>query len=149
VTRDARVDDASVAAERWNPDLEVLDEVDAFLDGTFPERAGSRASRLPGWAWVSALSHGGTEVLAALSDPPDPPVGAWGRAIGFLADEVLDLAGREDAELRDLQEGVLVRAELHFLDQAARGWAPRPEQFTAEVLAQLEHRRRAGPRTTT
>ncbi len=135
--------------KKWNPDLEVLDEVDAFLNGTFPERAGSRTARLPGWAWISALTHGGTEVLATLSTPADRPVGSWGRAIGFLADEVLDLAADEGTALADLQEGVLVPAELHFLDQAARGWTPGPEQFTAEVLAELEHQRRAGPRTTT
>jgi hypothetical protein len=132
----------------WNPDLEVTDEVDSFLDGSLAVGAGARAGRLPAWAWISTLAHGGVEVLEGLLAQRDRGrvASPWERAVGFLAGEALDLSEHREEPLRDLQEHVLVPAELHFLDQAARGWSPGPEQFASVVLAELEGHRRAGPR---
>ena len=131
-----------------NPDLEVLDEIDSFLEGNLPQHAGGRAARMPGWVWISAVAHGDPEVLAAVATRPEVNgvVGSWERAIGFLGGEVLDVADRREASVRDLQQRVLIPAELHFLDQAARGWSPGPAEFASDVLAQLEEHRRAGPR---
>jgi hypothetical protein len=90
----------------------------------------------------------GSRLLVGLSAPGDGnrTVGPWERAVGFLAGEALDLAGRCEQSLRDLQARVLVPAELDVLAQAARGGTPGPEQFASGVLAELEEDRRAGPR---
>jgi hypothetical protein len=130
------------------PELDVLDEVDWYLDGTLPARTKVRPARLPAWAWISMLAHGSPETLASLSTPRAQEHGepAWEQAVAFLAGEALDVAGRGEELVRALQRSLLIPAELHFLDQAARGWSPGPKQFAAEVHAGLEERRRAGPR---
>jgi hypothetical protein len=129
------------------PELEVLDEVDWSLDGTFLTHTRVRPARVPAWAWLSALAHGGPDTLAALvAQGGDGVVAPWSRAVAFLAGELLDLADHREASVRALQRSVLVPAELRFLDSAARGWSPDPQQFAGEVLAALEERRRAGPR---
>lgn len=129
------------------PDREVADTAQSLLDGTLPERAGGRARRLPPWAWISALVHGdrhGLEQLACRQGDRDAAA-SWAQAVGFLAGEVLDLAGGQDERLVDLQRRILVPVELDLLDQAARGWTPGPQHVVSTVLADLDEERRARP----
>jgi hypothetical protein len=130
------------------PELEVLDEVDWYLDGTFLTRTRTRPARVPPWAWISVLAHGGPDALASLAarEGKDQGVAPWPLAVAFLAGEALDVAGRRAESVRALQRSVLVPAELRFLEQSARGSSPEPGQFATEVLAELEEQRSAGPR---
>jgi hypothetical protein len=120
---------------------------ESYLRGALPRRAGSRARRLPPWAWVSALAHGNREAVEELArrQGDQDAAAAWARAVGFLAGEVLDVAGGRADRVGELQHRVLVPAELDFLDRAAQGRAPEPERFVAGVLAVLEEERRARP----
>ena len=134
---------------RWagGADRELVELAEGFLRGALPGRAGPRAKRLPPWAWVSALAHGGRgtlEELACRQGDRDVAAG-WARAVGFLAGEALDVAGPGDDRLAELQRRVLVPAELAFLDQAAEDRAPEPERFVAGVLPAIERERRARP----
>jgi hypothetical protein len=128
-------------------DRELVEVAESYLRGALPGRAGGRARRLPPWAWVSALAHGSREAveeLACRQGDRDTAAG-WARAVGFLAGEVLDVAGGREERVGELQHRVLVPAELDYLDRAAQGRAPEPERFVAGVLAVLEEERRARP----
>jgi hypothetical protein len=130
------------------PELEVLDEVDWYLDGTLLTHRRTRPARMPPWAWISVLAHGDPDALADLAAPEgrDHVVAPWPLAVSFLAGETLDVAGRQAGAVRALQRSVLIPAELRFLERSARGGNPGPEQFATEVLAELEEQRSAGPR---
>ena len=93
---------------------ELVDECQAFLEGTLVERLVGDGSPIPNWAWTNLLAHG-TEVQ--LQDPPmfgigpRSPLWAWSQGRALLASEVLGYA-RSCPSLASFQTAVLVPLEL-------------------------------------
>lgn len=92
----------------------------SFWNGRYADHLLQRGQAVPAWAWVNALAHGSTLLVASLATatPPAPDltdaVSSWMRARKAMALAVMELVSREGIRLRELQLQVLVGIELEL-----------------------------------
>jgi hypothetical protein len=93
----------------------LIEETSAFLQGRAPDLYEVRGQRIPTWARLNPMAHAPAAYIRALADRHHvefQPSGSWNWALGSLAEEMVTLAGDEDAELAALQRRHLVPLEL-------------------------------------
>lgn len=92
----------------------------AFWNGRYAEHLIRQGAPVPAWAWLNALAHGSTLLVASLATAPpvtdDLPeeLHPWARARKALALAVMELVSREGIRLRELQLLVLTGIELEL-----------------------------------
>lgn len=92
----------------------------AFWSGRYAEHLVRQGAPVPAWAWLNALAHGSSLLVASLASatsvPPDLPeaMAPWARARKALALAVMDLVSQEGVRLGELQLEVLVGLELEL-----------------------------------
>ncbi len=125
-------------------DGELVQAVEAVLEGRYAEFLQRRGSRVPPWAWTNLLAHGTEADLQRATHRRIRPywdMSVWRRAQSYLAGEVLD-AARYAGSLAALQHEILVPLECDLV-----GWIPSrytsAGQWAARVLAALDDHRRA------
>jgi hypothetical protein len=97
----------------------VVDEVEQFLEGQILENFGENRESAPDWVWLSVLSHGSDELLAACAAGQEAPAGSgsrclWDRTLSFLAQVLLDHADRTGTPVSILQRRIVVPIELQL-----------------------------------
>lgn len=95
--------------------LRLVEETEAFLEGTLVELYERLGVPIPSWAWTNALAHGSEAHLTEVANrvARRPPDGDWYAARAFVAREVLAAAPRCGG-LRQLQATVVAPLELHL-----------------------------------
>jgi hypothetical protein len=140
--------------ERLGPDVrqesrrhmarELAGECEAFLTGTYAERAVQRGGDPPVWAWTNLLAHGGETQLVdeARGHAKDVlPSRRWREARAYLATELLARA-RRGTSIARLQREVLVPLELQLASRpGVQCW--QPQEWVTAVLAALDEHRQA------
>lgn len=104
--------------ERWRnalfgpatPALDLSGEVEAFLNGTYPEILERRGEPVPAWAWINPLAHGGLDDVRRLADmaEDDGPQ----EFVAGLARALLDQLRERQVSLDDIQRNRLIPLEL-------------------------------------
>lgn len=116
----------------------LIEECQAFLDGSFAELVEASGVTVPVWAWLNLLAHG---TMTELRDEADAlgEGDRWRQARAFLAGEVIEVIDTARMPLTQLQHDVLVPLELDVLDSR---WSNRwtPAQLVRGVLGVLPDR---------
>jgi hypothetical protein len=92
----------------------------AFWNGRYADFLLQRGEHVPCWAWMNALAHGSTLLVASLATATPVPdqlgedLRPWFRARKAMALAVMELVSREGVRLRELQEKVLIGLELEL-----------------------------------
>jgi hypothetical protein len=127
------------------PGCAILEECEAFLDGSWIEHEAARGGPAPSWAWVAVLAHSDAERLTRLACDDRVHVPAdrrpWWDAVAFLAGEILDTARGLSWSPEQLQRAALIPLELELLAEEASGRAaiPRdPQTFVGRVVTALD-----------
>ncbi len=96
----------------------LVGECESFLSGRYPELLLSEGSRVPDWAWMSALAHAPVEALAAdtrqaLTAPGrDRMTVLWEGALELLAGELMMTAERAGTTVERIQRALVAEVEL-------------------------------------
>ncbi len=99
----------------------LIEDCQRLLAGRVLESLAPDQVSVPQWAWVNALAHGSETDLRllasqpAVSPPWRPDLLRWGRAVSFLADELLSHAETLDLPIGELQHRLMVPIELQAL----------------------------------
>ena len=102
-------------------------EAEGFLSGGLVDVLTSHDEKIPGWAWLNELAHGELAAVVRLSSSSaivgpsaDNDVdSSWRVARQLLADNILELVGRDIAHMHRLQREVLVPLELRLMSSKA------------------------------
>jgi hypothetical protein len=118
----------------------VVDEVEQFLKGQILENFGENREIAPDWVWLSVLSHGSEELLAACVAEQKAPAGSgsrcvWDRTLSFLAQVLLDHADRTGTSVSILQRHIVVPIELQLGNRSLA-----PPTLVRLVLSGLQQR---------
>ena len=116
---------------RWEPRpsprvaRELVGECEAYLAGTYVERATHERVGVPAWALLNTIAHGDLQHIRAAARGAGPlrwalPLG-WSRAARELAGEVAGLVGNDERRLATLQVEVLIPFELEFIHRHGQG----------------------------
>jgi hypothetical protein len=97
----------------------VFDECAQFLGGQFLESYRGNRDSAPDWVWVNVLAHASEELLATCAATGGAPSRAssrcvWDRTLSFLAQVLLDHAGRTGVPVALLQRDIVVPIELRL-----------------------------------
>ena len=101
----------------------LADESEAFLGGRLVPHLATAGRPVPAWAVLNEIAHASPDELVVLAapapgvDPPEEPV--WRRAQRALAAALLAHAATP-ADVRGLQEAVLMPLELWFASRPPR-----------------------------
>jgi hypothetical protein len=118
--------------------IQLVDDCEAFLAGSYAEQLLHRDERVPVWAWANLLAHGTEEAIRAAARQP-APAPPWVRARWFLAGEIVDMVDAGRCSLDELQCDVLVPLELDIAAcPATREWDP--GRFVTVVRDLVRHR---------
>ena len=103
----------------------VTGDCEAYLAGTFADRAARERASVPAWALLNVVAHGDLVHLRATAAGRGPrsaglPLG-WTRAARQLAAEVAAYVGDDEARLSALQLSVLIPYELELIREHGDG----------------------------
>ncbi|MDA8035017.1 MAG: hypothetical protein M0T71_12740 [Actinomycetota bacterium] len=103
----------------------VTGDCEAYLAGTFAERAARERSSVPAWALLNSVAHGDLEQIRAAAAGRGPRLAAlplgWAHASRQLAGEVAAYVGDDEARLSALQLSVLIPYELELIREHGDG----------------------------
>jgi hypothetical protein len=106
----------------------LVQECEAFLNGSLAEYLDDRGLVVPVWAWTNLLAHGGPEqIIECVSSPKQTRRSDrdWSVAQSLLAFEIFDLL-EAGYPLEELQQDVLIPLELEMASRPeVSRWAPR------------------------
>ncbi len=114
---------------------DLVEETEAFLQGTLVEWHLRHDRCVPTWAWTNLLAHGTRDQLIGATRANFADSSRWAQARQYLAAELLDRVP-EPSALRRLQTRVLVPLEFEL---AARTLAreQEPSEWLLVVLDRL------------
>lgn len=96
----------------------LADEAEAFLAGRLVDHLTAAGRPVPAWAVLNELAHASPDELAAFSASPGPKDEPhWRQAQRELATGLLECAATP-ADVRPLQEAVLIPLELWFAERS-------------------------------
>jgi hypothetical protein len=127
--------------ERSEDDSVLVQECEAFLEGTLAEHLDERGIVVPVWAWTNLLAHGGPEQITDCVCSPDHLRRSdrdWSVARALVAFEIFDLM-EAGYLLEDLQQDVLIPLELEMASRPeVSRWAPRQWLDSVETAIRSE-----------
>lgn len=140
---------ASVIWNTWErrAAAELVGDCEAFLAGSYAERAERQGREVPTWAWLNLLAHGTEDEVRAecwLRGPKHlDQAQRWREARSYLAAEVLSLS-ESHGPLAEIQRRVLVPVEQEL---ASRPRVVRdPRDLVGKAKRALDCHRRAARR---
>jgi hypothetical protein len=104
--------------------IAIVEECDAFLEGSYVELCEARRTRVPVWAWMNLIAHDDECRLREVA-AGHAPTDQWHNSRRFVIGELVDLVDRGTLVLAEFQAEALVPLELDVMAcRDAEGWRP-------------------------